>query len=71
MAEGEGLIKGGGRPTTYSQVRASKVRKYGRRLDIRSVMRPYPNRPTRFGLQRCVEVWPYRFDASLNHARRS
>jgi hypothetical protein len=41
MAQGEGLIKGGGTITEGTRVRGNKVRKYQRRLDIRSAMRPY------------------------------
>lgn len=45
MAEGEGLIKGGGIISQQSQIRRSKVRKYARRVDIRNIMRPYQESP--------------------------
>lgn len=45
MAEGEGLISGGGQITHGSQVRKSKVRKYSRKVDLRGVMKPYMESP--------------------------
>lgn len=45
MAEGEGLIKGGGRLSTHSSIRDSKVRKYQRRVDLRAIMRSYLESP--------------------------
>lgn len=45
MAEGEGLIKGGGRITPHSQIRRSKARPYHRRLDVRAILRPYLESP--------------------------
>lgn len=41
MAEGDGLIKGGGNITGHSQIRSSKVRRYQRRVDLRGIMKMY------------------------------
>lgn len=45
MAEGEGMVKGGGIITPGTQIRRSKVRKYYRKVDLRSVMKPYLESP--------------------------
>lgn len=45
MAEGDGLIKGGGHIQAGSNIRKSKIRRYQRRIDIRGVMRGYLESP--------------------------